>query len=308
MKVLCFILFFQSSVQLQCDRKDVAGTIGGSFTLVCQYDTNQYLFAKKYWCLGPSRSTCEILTDTDGFTKADVRGRIRIQDAYRRGLFIVMMDLRFADAGVYWVGIDKIYADIMTQISVKVTEVPVSQPLVWFLSPLPTSCWGQPLTARCRSEQGTGVSYTWYRVGESGEVLLSGDLWLNCSVVAGGGHYYCSASNSVSSRRSQAVTAQLLRPAEEDCVYVVTLGGEGQYDCWDRLRTSTAAPPETTPTTGHRGPVSWSSPVNHSRGFNVSTRAWTGMPVWYEALRWLLLAFLMTAVCLVRRCPQARSR
>lgn len=43
-------------------------------------------------------------------------------DAGRRGLFVKVRELRFDDAGVYWVGIDKIYADIMTWIKVVVTE------------------------------------------------------------------------------------------------------------------------------------------------------------------------------------------
>lgn len=38
------------------------------------------------------------------------------------GLFVKVTGLRLVDTGVYWVGIDKIHADIMTQVKVVVTE------------------------------------------------------------------------------------------------------------------------------------------------------------------------------------------
>lgn len=43
-------------------------------------------------------------------------------DLNRRGLFVKVTNLQFDDAGAYWVGIDKIYADIMTQVKVIITE------------------------------------------------------------------------------------------------------------------------------------------------------------------------------------------
>ena len=96
--------------------------IGGHFVLVCQYNTKHLLYSKKYWCLGESRTTCEIIIDTDGFIKKELKGRIEIHDAQKRGIFVVMKDLRFTDAGHYWVGIDKIDADIMSLISITVSE------------------------------------------------------------------------------------------------------------------------------------------------------------------------------------------
>lgn len=43
-------------------------------------------------------------------------------DAGRNGLYLKVNGLRFEDTGVYWVGIDKIYADIMTSVDVVITE------------------------------------------------------------------------------------------------------------------------------------------------------------------------------------------
>ncbi|XP_035239329.1 uncharacterized protein LOC118208596 [Anguilla anguilla] len=307
LSLFSFLLSLQSSVQLQCAPKKVQAAIGGSFTLVCNYETKPFLFSKKYWCLGESRSTCEILMDTDGFTKRELKGRIQIHDARKNGLFVVMTDLRLADTGHYWVGIDKIYADLMSPISITVSEVAVSQPRLRFLGPLSGTCWGRPLTVWCASDQGTNVHYGWYRAGGV-QVIPQGvttHLQLHCGVVRDSEQYYCEARNSVSSERSRSVSVLLLRPAEEDCVYILTVEGEHQYDCWDRLRTSTALPQDTTEA---RSFVNQSTAVNHTEELGVFIKARYGIPVWYEVLRWLLMASLLTSLCLVHRCHRGQCR
>lgn len=45
-----------------------------------------------------------------------------IVDAGRRGLYVKVTNLQLHDTGVYWVGIDKMYADIMASVSVVITE------------------------------------------------------------------------------------------------------------------------------------------------------------------------------------------
>uniref|UniRef100_A0A3Q3KUT2 Uncharacterized protein n=1 Tax=Mastacembelus armatus TaxID=205130 RepID=A0A3Q3KUT2_9TELE len=75
---------------------------------------------KKYWCRGDSRDTCQILVDSDHVGTTGRRSRIT--DAGRRGLFVKVTDLQFTDSGNYWIGIDKIYADIMTSVNVVITE------------------------------------------------------------------------------------------------------------------------------------------------------------------------------------------
>ncbi|KAJ8257414.1 hypothetical protein GJAV_G00185340 [Gymnothorax javanicus] len=128
------------------------------------------------------------------------------------------------------------------------------------------------------------------------------DLQLHCDVVGDGDLYYCRASNRVSSKHSPSVSVQLLQSAKENCVYILTVEGEEQYDCWERLRTSTAPYQDTT-----RGPnfVYQSTSVTYTEEIKVSVRVRTGMPVWYEALRWLLFASLLTALCLVCKCCRA---
>uniref|UniRef100_A0A672SWT5 Immunoglobulin domain-containing protein n=1 Tax=Sinocyclocheilus grahami TaxID=75366 RepID=A0A672SWT5_SINGR len=105
-----------------CDKTKIQATIGSTLTITCTYKTTQYRFNKKYWCAGDSRSSCEVLMDTDGFTHAAYRTRAQIIDRVSRGLIVYIRDLKLDDSGIYWVAIDKIYADIMTRIQVTVTK------------------------------------------------------------------------------------------------------------------------------------------------------------------------------------------
>lgn len=114
--------FLPASLQLQCDQEQITAHIGGDFILICKYDTRQFLYSKKYWCQGDSRSTCQILVDSEGRAKTKNTHRSEIIDARRRGLFVKVSGLQFDDTGVFWVGIDKAYADIMTRVKVVITE------------------------------------------------------------------------------------------------------------------------------------------------------------------------------------------
>lgn len=90
--------------------------------LICKYDTNTFRYNKKYWCQGDAKSSCAIVADSEGVTKTKNTHRSHVIDARRRGLFVKVTHLQFEDAGVYWVGIDKVYADIMTSVNVVITE------------------------------------------------------------------------------------------------------------------------------------------------------------------------------------------
>lgn len=65
--------------------------------------------------------TCTILVDSDNLIRSKT-GRVQIIDLGPRGLFVKVTDLQFEDTGQYWVGIDKIHADVMTPVKVVVTE------------------------------------------------------------------------------------------------------------------------------------------------------------------------------------------
>lgn len=119
---LFFFPSFIATLQLSCDPAQITAHIGGEFTLRCKYDTTHFLFSKKYWCRGESHSTCEVLVDSEHRTQSRVTHRSHVVDARRGGLFVKVKHLQFDDSGVYWVGIDKIYADIMTSVKLVVTE------------------------------------------------------------------------------------------------------------------------------------------------------------------------------------------
>ncbi|XP_015197915.2 uncharacterized protein [Lepisosteus oculatus] len=300
MRVLCLMLLFQSSVQLHCDRAEEKSTVAGTLTVVCHYKTNGYLYNKKYWCHGESRNWCEILADSDNFVKWEYRGRIFLQD--RQGVLLIRMtQLRLDDTGVYWVGIDRPYTDIMWKITIKVTEVPVSRPNLVFLGPAEVSCSGQPLIVRCNSVQGTGVKYTWYKSVQPADVPVqfSTDLTLCCTTLAESQLYYCTASNSVNQEHSDLVRAELLKPAEEQCAYHVTIGSDHSYECWDEELMSTATALISTEFTDGYLP---SSVVREASEFNVSVRcSWTVKSLSYEVCRWLLFVALLVSFILLRR-------
>uniref|UniRef100_A0A665V1N6 Immunoglobulin V-set domain-containing protein n=1 Tax=Echeneis naucrates TaxID=173247 RepID=A0A665V1N6_ECHNA len=148
-----------ASVQLQCDKKKITAHVGGEFTLKCDYNTKSFLFSKKYWCRGPSGHTCVIVMDSEQVHKSS--DRTHILDTPRYGLFVKVTQLQFEDAGTYWVGIDKIYADIMTSVvKVNITVSPVmtsaesrarsSQCRLWYLQ---TATASTLLTWRVRREK-----------------------------------------------------------------------------------------------------------------------------------------------------------
>ncbi|XP_074920745.1 CMRF35-like molecule 7 [Chelonoidis abingdonii] len=95
---------------------------GMSTTITCSYDRRKYMFNRKYWCHGGSRSSCDVLGDTENFVKSEYKGRVVLLDN-RRGYFLVTMhQLVEEDSGMYWCGIERPYADMMTAVKLTVTE------------------------------------------------------------------------------------------------------------------------------------------------------------------------------------------
>uniref|UniRef100_A0A8C3HPJ3 Ig-like domain-containing protein n=1 Tax=Chrysemys picta bellii TaxID=8478 RepID=A0A8C3HPJ3_CHRPI len=95
---------------------------GTSTTITCSYDRGRYKFSRKYWCHGRSRSSCDILGDTDNFVKSEYNGRLLLLDNKRGDFLVTMHQLVEEDSGMYWCGIQKPYADIMTAVKLTVTE------------------------------------------------------------------------------------------------------------------------------------------------------------------------------------------
>ncbi|XP_041859178.1 uncharacterized protein LOC121651231 [Melanotaenia boesemani] len=315
MKTLCLIFLLHASLQLQCDKNEITAYIGGEFIITCKYDTRSFLFSKKYWCRGTSRSTCEILVDSEGVARTEYTHRSRVLDARRGGAVVKVSNLQKDDSGVFWIGIDKIYADVMISFTVVITEVPVSKPRLWPLNSLadkPT-CWGKPVTVRCACEKGTGVQYAWYQHIEQKDFLLqhSSDLSLHCDAVERDSKYYCTAHNDVSSEESDVVSVQVLMPADRNCIYVINIQGQPNYDCADRMSTTTMTTPLTTcqaPTTTQSDQRDQFLIFNQTDQDNAFSRAWAGVPLWYTLLRWSSLASLLVILFIVHRCTKTAHK
>uniref|UniRef100_A0A3P9H5V0 Ig-like domain-containing protein n=1 Tax=Oryzias latipes TaxID=8090 RepID=A0A3P9H5V0_ORYLA len=308
MKMLCFILLFCDSLQLSCDRRTIIAHIGGEFLLTCMFEDSFY-FSKKYWCRGPSRGSCEILADSEGVAKTKYTHRSVVVQVKRR-VFVKVTNLQIDDSGVYWVGIDKPYSDIMVPITLNVTQVPVSKPRIWPLNALvdrPT-CWGQPVTVRCGPSIGTGVRYAWYHRSHNKDILLSSssDLTLHCGTVKNGDNHYCLASNDVSSEKSDILSVQVLQPADKNCIYAVRLQGQPSYDCADRMSTAAVTTSTMAPSTFQASTYRFSQ-INQTEQDFFFSKASAGLQLWYQVLRWSLFASLLIFLCVFLRVTRTKN-
>ncbi|XP_038143362.1 uncharacterized protein LOC119785044 [Cyprinodon tularosa] len=316
MRTLCLLLLLHSSLQLQCDKREIRAYTGDEFMIVCKYDHARFLFSKKYLCRGESKNTCKILRDTDDVAKTQSTNRVSIIDRHRAGFIVKVTNLQTEDSDFYWIGIDKIYADIMILVKVIVTEVPVSKPSVWPLTPLldgPT-CWGKPVTIRCGAPKGSGVFYAWYQQMHHKRLLLhsSTDITFHCGVVTEDSEFYCSANNSISSEQSDIVSVQVLIPASSNCIYAVNIQGQPIYDCKGRISTTVS---ETSPTMTYIEPTKTTFgtseqflQVNQTTTPAFFHRTWSGVPLWYEMLRWGSFTVLLISLCIVTSCTQNGHR
>ncbi|KAK5864254.1 hypothetical protein PBY51_001211 [Eleginops maclovinus] len=298
---LLLLLLLHASLQLKCDKNTITAHIGGEFLLSCSYDT-QLLLSNKYWCQGESKRTCKVLVDSEG--KIGTSQWAHIIDARRRGLFVRVLGLQRKDSGVYWVGIDKPYADIMTSVNVVVTEVPVSKPQLRPLISLmeASTCQGGPVTVRCVCSRGSGVRYAWYRHTHPEDVLLqsSADLQLTCVSLQEDAQLYCSVSNAVSSERSETLRVTVITPAHTLCSYVVHMQDQAVYDCTVST-TARTTPPTTCHTTEEI------QPDNHTET-HPFLRAFTGVPLWYTMLRWGSFASLVIFICVFITCANVTDK
>ncbi|XP_054836409.1 uncharacterized protein LOC129330405 [Eublepharis macularius] len=104
---------------LQADEEKIT-TEGRSATITCLYE-RKYMYYTKYCCWGSSRTSCDILGDTEN-VKLNYKGRLLLSDN-RRGVFkVTMRQLAGDDSGTYWCGIDKPYADIMIKVKLMVNK------------------------------------------------------------------------------------------------------------------------------------------------------------------------------------------
>ncbi|KAJ1138739.1 hypothetical protein NDU88_005120 [Pleurodeles waltl] len=201
---------------------------GSETTIRCFYDKNRFAYAEKYWCAGESRRTCDVLGDTRGFIKEKYATLLTLKDNAFGTLFITLQQPSLEDSGTYWCGIERPYADIMTSMKLKVKEEPVSSPFITFLNEPDNTCGGKSVTVQCKSAKGFNIKYVWYKKSESTAVtiLQSANLRFDCEVLPQTQEYYCEASNLESKEASHIVTAVVLTPSKENCVYLLVVNGK----------------------------------------------------------------------------------
>lgn len=87
----------------------VTGTVGGSLTVWCQYES-MYKGYNKYWCRGQYDTSCESVVETKGEEKVERNGRVSIRDHPEALAFTVtMQNLNEDDAGSYWCKIQTVW-------------------------------------------------------------------------------------------------------------------------------------------------------------------------------------------------------
>ncbi|XP_078497390.1 polymeric immunoglobulin receptor-like [Lissotriton helveticus] len=292
---------------------DKTALAGSETTMHCFYDKNRFLFGKKYWCAGGSRRTCDVLCDTSGFINTKYATRLSLKDT-RVGLFsITFRQLSLEDSGTYWCGIERPYADIMTSMTLDVKEEPVSPPFITFLNAPERTCEGESVTVQCKSVKGFNIKYVWYKKRGPTAVPVSPSTNMNfhCGVLQQTQEYYCEASNRESKKTSHIVTAEVLTPSKDNCIYQLVLNGMGTYSCvlpTKFITTSTTMP--TTPVTKTSLNLSKISYFNseccpstantscltmalHCHGIRI-------MHPW-DILRWVLLAVLVMSLMAIQR-------
>ncbi|XP_034626520.1 polymeric immunoglobulin receptor-like [Trachemys scripta elegans] len=266
---------------------------GTSTTITCSYDRGRYTFSRKYWCHGRSRSSCDILGDTENFVKSEYKGRLLLLDNKRGDFLVTMHQLVEEDSGMYWCGIQKPYADIMTAVKLTVTEEPLSTPLITLTSHPSESCLGRSVTVRCHSATGSNVYYTWYRKSFPTNIISvhSSDLVLRCGDLLESQSYYCLAATRRANKSTQVLRAEVLIPAKENCTYQLQLTDGESYNC---IRTTPVFTVETpsTPFTGY------STPCSNSSSHPGTEDSW--IPVPWAVLRWLFLVILVASLIIIQ--------
>ncbi|XP_012784612.2 CMRF35-like molecule 6 isoform X2 [Ochotona princeps] len=118
-----FLLHVQGCFSLSCPSV-VAGTVGGSLSVQCQYE-EKYKNHRKFWCFHPCLPNLYIMR-----TKASVgevrSGRVSIRDHPANLSFTVTLEeLRLQDAGTYQCGIDVMWSlDTTFLVEVRVSPDP----------------------------------------------------------------------------------------------------------------------------------------------------------------------------------------
>ncbi|XP_072133899.1 polymeric immunoglobulin receptor-like [Mobula birostris] len=218
--------------------KYVSGVVGRAITIDCHYEV-MYRSHKKYWCHGWTHQ-CSVLVETNG--QHGRSGRVSITDNPEQRIFTVTMEnLHSGDTGWYSCGITTAGVDTRSSVHLQVSDVPVSVPVIRYLSAANVSRLGGSVSVSCESLQGSlPIQYRWYEQTSSGHPKISdtNELALHCQSFNQQHHqYYCSASNWHGARSSAMVNVAVFNNGEI-CSYVTEINGTIPGALWaqDKVR------------------------------------------------------------------------
>ncbi|XP_055510904.1 polymeric immunoglobulin receptor-like [Leucoraja erinacea] len=207
----------------------VRGVVGRAITIDCHY-APEYRSHTKYWCRVQSRQ-CADVVETNG--QRGRSGRMSITDIPARGIFtLTVEDLQIGDTGRYRCGIIAMF-----HVHLKVSDEPVSVPVLGFLSPANVSCLGDSVSVSCESVSGSlPISYTWYENTPSSVAKISDSnaLDLHCQSCKHQHHqYYCTASNKRGSKSSEMVNVSI-SSSGAPCSFLVEINDTVSAAVWGK--------------------------------------------------------------------------
>nr|ABC86797.1 modular domain immune-type receptor 3 [Raja eglanteria] len=203
-------------------KKNVRGVVGRAIKIDCHYAA-EYRSHTKYWC-DWKWNPCTLLVATNG--QHGQSGRVSITDNPARGIFTVTVeDLHSGDTGWYGCGITSVDHAIFT-VYLKVSDEPVSTPVLRYLSPANVSRLGGSVSVSCESVNGSfPIHYTWFEKNDYwvSSIVSGNQLDLSCEFLTGQHRrYYCGASNNHGTKYSEILNVNIFKGAGT-CSYVTEI-------------------------------------------------------------------------------------
>ncbi|XP_062921374.1 uncharacterized protein LOC134355435 [Mobula hypostoma] len=188
----------------------VRGVVGRAITIDCHY-APMYRSHTKYWCRMWDHQ-CTVLVETNGTQGQS--GRRSITDNPGPGIFTVTVeDLRSGDTGWYRCGITTSGNNPTFVVHLRVSDKPVSVPVLGFLSAPNDSHLADSASMSCESVQGSlPIQYSWYEKTPSMDSKISNtnELDLHCQPFKHQLYqYYCKATNILGTKSSEMVNISI---------------------------------------------------------------------------------------------------
>ncbi|XP_072134923.1 polymeric immunoglobulin receptor-like isoform X2 [Mobula birostris] len=220
----------------------VRGVAGRAVTIDCHY-APMYRSHTKYWCRMWDRQ-CTVLVETNGTQGQS--GRRSITDNPGPGIFTVTVeDLRSGDTGWYRCGITTSGNKPTFVVHLRVSDKPVSVPVLGFLSAPNDSHLADSASMSCESVQGSlPIQYSWYEKTPSMDSKISNtnELDLHCQPFKHQLYqYYCKATNILGTKSSEMVNISIYNRGGKYKYLMELSHGGREYSCETFTTASTAS-------------------------------------------------------------------